>query len=133
MTQILVTAYALVIVLLPFLVESAKTKYRCTDDSDCPTNTYYRHPLVWQCLDGFCHRYALCSLIWVILFLCLLSFSTKVLTRNIPIVSEHYADEMGLNKRVLGQENRRPKCRRGRMAYVVSRIKKDKPRCHHYL
>jgi hypothetical protein len=84
-----VTAYALVIVLLPFLVESAKSmsfltpfsnflvfsytqyfilplsnfpfflfdtpaKYRCTDDSDCPTNTYYRHPLVWQCLDGFC-------------------------------------------------------------------------------
>ncbi|CAJ2654902.1 unnamed protein product [Trifolium pratense] len=74
-----------------------------------------------------------CSLIWVILFLCLLSFSTKVLTRNIPIVSEHYTDEMGVNKRVLQQENRRPKCRRGRMTYVVSRFKKDKPRCHHYL
>ncbi|KEH21961.1 hypothetical protein MtrunA17_Chr4g0018931 [Medicago truncatula] len=71
-------------------------------------------------------------LIWGVLFLCVLSFSTKPLARNIPNVSEFYsgANEMGPNKRFLGQENKRPPCKRGIVTYAV---RQDDPRCHHYL
>jgi len=40
---------------------------------------------------------------------------------------------MGPNKRFLGQENKRPPCKRGRVTYAVSRLSQDDPRCHHYL
>lgn len=39
-------------------------------------------------------------------------------------------NEMGPNKRFLGQENKRPPCKRGIVTYAVSQ---DDPRCHHYL
>ncbi|CAL5212005.1 unnamed protein product [Lathyrus oleraceus] len=74
-------------------------------------------------------------LIWVILFLCVLSFSTKPSARNIPNVSKLNSDlyEMSM-KRLLGQGNRRPKCKRGRFTYAVSvsRLRQDQPRCHNY-
>ncbi|KEH21964.1 hypothetical protein MtrunA17_Chr4g0018961 [Medicago truncatula] len=69
-----------------------------------------------------------CSLIWVVLILFMLSFSSKALARNIPDVPKllEDSDEMGPNKRLLFQV---PKCRRGR---ITSEIRADKPRCHHY-
>ncbi|CAL5212006.1 unnamed protein product [Lathyrus oleraceus] len=75
-----------------------------------------------------------CFFICVVLFLCVLSFSSKALARNIPNVSElsEGSDKMYTNKRVLGQEAGRPACKRGRLTYTVSRIQDD-PRCHHYL
>ncbi|CAJ2628650.1 unnamed protein product [Trifolium pratense] len=60
------------------------------------------------------------SLIWVVLFLCMLSLLSMALSRNIVDASKPHAfsDEMGLNKRLLKQK---PPCRNAA------------PRCHNYL
>ncbi|TKY67995.1 RALF protein [Spatholobus suberectus] len=80
-----------------------------------------------------------CSLIWVVLFLSLLSFSAKAIARNLAGASEFNAvsDETGPSRRLLGGEQH-PPCERGRVTYDVSQggrrePSRDNPRCHNYL
>ncbi|WJX43586.1 hypothetical protein P8452_30661 [Trifolium repens] len=77
-----------------------------------------------------------CSLIWVLLMFCIISFSTKALARNIsPDASEMNA-------------NPDQRCKRGRITYDLHQISinqtaklnqsheeepRNTPRCHNYL
>ncbi|KEH20243.1 hypothetical protein MtrunA17_Chr8g0368881 [Medicago truncatula] len=79
-----------------------------------------------------------CSLIWVILFLCMLGLSVKAIARNIVGATEMYAvsDEiMGQNRKLLSPDQR---CKRGKIHYNLHDVMTDRkasnnPRCHHYL
>ncbi|XP_073226079.1 uncharacterized protein [Cicer arietinum] len=80
-----------------------------------------------------------CSLIFLLLCV-LLSFSAKIMARNIAGASEHCAasNEMDTTKRLLAQENQRSPCKRGRVTFDVTgsdrkNEPKDDPRCHNFL
>ncbi|CAL5195100.1 unnamed protein product [Lathyrus oleraceus] len=74
-----------------------------------------------------------CSIIFVVIFFCMLNFSSMALARNINDASQLYSfsDEKGLNKRVLVEEKRRSPCKSGRSGQV--REARDNPRCHNFL
>ncbi|WJX43585.1 hypothetical protein P8452_30660 [Trifolium repens] len=65
-----------------------------------------------------------CYLILVVLFLFMLSFSSKALA---------ISDEMGHNRKLLSSDQR---CKRGtnkKITYELKKVlKKDKPHCHNY-
>ncbi|KEH21965.1 hypothetical protein MtrunA17_Chr4g0018971 [Medicago truncatula] len=70
-----------------------------------------------------------CSLIFVVLVFCMLSFSSNILARNIADASELYAfsDEKSMNKRLLLQQKRLPPCKSRR-----NQEERDNPGCHNY-
>ncbi|XP_024638727.2 uncharacterized protein [Medicago truncatula] len=89
-----------------------------------------------------------CSLILVVLFICLLSFSSKALARNIPNASKLYLYEIGLNKkRLLASVKPKPDNARGHNYADLNKKRllsekcgsrthqphADRPRCHNYL
>ncbi|KAK2433329.1 hypothetical protein QL285_018612 [Trifolium repens] len=84
-----------------------------------------------------------CSLICVVLFLCIMSFSTMAIARNIREASEVYANEMGQNRKLFVPVPPDQRCKRGRITFEVSIEKpnpsnpeskaQNDPRCHNYL
>ncbi|WJX77982.1 hypothetical protein P8452_61246 [Trifolium repens] len=75
------------------------------------------------------------SLILVILVLCILSLSSKALSRNIAHASEPYAYEMSLNKRLLGHKPHDSPCGSSKSKQAdqaVSEPDNDNPRCHNW-
>ncbi|XP_024638850.2 uncharacterized protein [Medicago truncatula] len=89
-----------------------------------------------------------CSLILVVLFICLLSFSSKALARNIPNASKLYLYEIGLNKkRLLASVKPKPDNARGHNYADLNKKRllaekcgsriyhpdADRARCHNYL
>ncbi|KAK7263872.1 hypothetical protein RJT34_31470 [Clitoria ternatea] len=75
-----------------------------------------------------------CSLFWVVLVLCMLSFSAKNLATATATAShEIYANENGVSRRLLlGQERVIPCRKRGRLTLVHPK-QADDPHCHNYL
>ncbi|WJX43584.1 hypothetical protein P8452_30659 [Trifolium repens] len=79
-----------------------------------------------------------CFLICVVLILCIMSFSTKAIARNIREASEVYANEMGQNRKLYIPVPPDQRCKRGRMTFEVmlpnpERKAQNDPRCHNYL
>ncbi|KEH30060.1 Nodule Cysteine-Rich (NCR) secreted peptide [Medicago truncatula] len=51
MAQTLISVFALILILSPFLVVTDRDPIYCKSDADCPKESY---PLFVKCVDNFC-------------------------------------------------------------------------------